>query len=109
MTGNHLYRFLLVLAPFAIGPLVSMGYDGSPHSPFHLKREIVIQALRDSLPENKKTPEEKNNMDNTQVIKEVPKSHKQIKPITIPAATQIKPIKVLKPKVLKPAVRIHLN
>ena len=121
MTGNLLYRCLLVLALFTIRPLASMGNDGSPHRPFHLNKEIIIQALRDSLPENKKSPEENSNKDNTQqikevatinevpTIKEVPKSRKQIKPIAIPAAAQIKPIQVIKPKIVKPGIRIRLN
>jgi hypothetical protein len=120
MTGNLLYRCLLMLALFTIRPLASIGNDGSPHHTFHLNREIIIQALRDSLPENKK-PEESSNKDNTQqikevatinevpTIKEVPKSRKQIKPIAIPAAAQIKPIQVIKPKIVKPTIRIRLN
>lgn len=86
-----------------------MGNDGSPRHPFHLTREIITQVLSDSLPEIKKSTEESSNKDNTPVIKEVPKSRKQIKPIAVPSAPQIQPIKIIKPKIVKPTIKLRLN
>ncbi|HEV3222074.1 MAG TPA: hypothetical protein VGZ90_04310 [Puia sp.] len=107
MTGNHINRYFLVIALFTIRPLVSIGNNGVPHHQFQMRSEIILQALIDSLPENKTSPDENSGKDQIKVIKEVPKSHKQIKPIAVPAVTPIQPLKIIKPKIIKPIIRIH--
>lgn len=44
----------------------------------------------------------------TDIIKEVPKSRRMAKPIAVPAPIRLKPIKIIKPNVIKPKVRIGL-
>ena len=68
--------------------------------------EIIIRSMGDSVPTNNKNTEEITNKDQA-VIKEVPKSHKQIKPIAMPAVTSIKPLQLIKPKIITPVIRIH--
>jgi hypothetical protein len=74
-----------------------------------LKKDIeTVGSVCDSLPPNKTVPE--NTAENKQpaVIKEVPKSKKQPVPISIsPAVKTIKPIKVIKPKIIKPTIKIN--
>jgi hypothetical protein len=107
MAGNHIYKCFLVMALFTIRPMASIGNNGVPHHQFQMRSEIIMQTLNDSLPDNKKSSGENSNKDQPQVIKEVPKSHKQIKPITVPAITPIQPLKIIKPKIIKPIIRIH--
>ena len=106
MTGNLVVKSFLVLALLTIGPLISRGNDGTPYHRFHMSRQIILQALSDSVPDKKNSPEQ-NKKDQTQLIKEVPKSHKQLKPTAVPAVTTIKPIQIIKPKIIKTVIRIH--
>ena len=64
-----------------------------------LKKDIkTVTSICDSLPENKQPA----------VIKEVPKSKKQAAPISVsPNVKTIKPIKVIKPKIIKPTIKIN--
>jgi hypothetical protein len=41
-------------------------------------------------------------------IKEVPKSRRQVRPLPVPAPIPIKPIKVIKPKIIRPKVGLTL-
>ncbi|WP_291910030.1 hypothetical protein [Chitinophaga sp. CB10] len=42
------------------------------------------------------------------IIKEVPKSRRQVKPLPIPAPIPVKPIKIIKPVIIRPKVGITL-
>jgi hypothetical protein len=95
-----------VLLFLTIRPLISMGNDGGPYHRFRLSHDIILQALNDSVPDNKKGPEE-NQKDQAQQIKEVPKSHKQLKPVAVPTVTTIKPMQIVKPKIIKPVIKIR--
>jgi hypothetical protein len=106
MTGNITLKCFSVLLLLMIRPLISVGNDGRPHHRFHLSHDVILQALNDSLPDNKKNPEE-NQKEQAQLIKEVPKSHKQLKPIAVPSVTRIKPMQIVKPKIIKPVIKIH--
>jgi hypothetical protein len=69
-----------------------------------LKKDIAnVTSICDSLPPNKTVPENKQ----TTIIKEVPKAKKQTVPISVPAVKTIKPIKVIKPKIIKPTIKIN--
>lgn len=83
-----------------------MGNDTAPKKYLLFSHEIIIRSLSDSVPINNKSTEEITNKDQV-VIKEVPKSHKQIKPIAMPAVTSIKPLQLIKPKIITPVIRIH--
>lgn len=41
-------------------------------------------------------------------IKEVPKSRRQVKPLPIPAPIPVKPIKIIKPKLIRPKVGLTI-
>jgi hypothetical protein len=74
-----------------------------------LKKDLeTVGAICDSLPQNKTVPENTSEIKQTTVIKEVPKSKKQVVPIIVsPAVKTIKPIKVIKPKIIKPTIKIN--
>jgi len=74
-----------------------------------LKKDIKdVSALCDSLPPDKTATEKTTENKQTTVIKEVPKSKKQTAPISIsPVVKTIKPIKVIKPKIIKPIIKIN--
>lgn len=61
--------------------------------------DIRLVAVSDTVPNTPKPPEKQKETAKKvpDIIKEVPKTRRQLKPVPIP----VKPIKVIKPKVLK--------
>ncbi len=86
--------------------MTSRANSGAPVHHFYMNRELM-RSLADSIPENKTDTRQKENKDHDSVLKEVPKAHKQLKPVAVPAVTQIKPVQIIKPKIIKPVVRIR--
>jgi hypothetical protein len=95
MSGTRIQRLFLVTVILMAGPFIGKGNDGLPHHHFKFSQNIFIKSFLDSVP------------DQTQVIKEVPKSRKQAKPVAIPAVKPIKPLPIIKPKIIKPVIKVH--
>ena len=89
--------------------MAGMGNDGKPYTRFHINQDMV-RSFYDSLPDNKTDNKkvEGENADKKQVdlIKEVPKSRKQVRPIAVPVSVNIKPVQIIKPKIIKPVIKI---
>src|SRR5882757_4699912 len=83
MPGNFILRFSLIGLVFMGWSMTGMGNDGKPHPHFHLNRDMV-RFFKDSLPDSKKETVENADTKKTELIKEVPKSRKQVKPIAVP-------------------------
>ncbi|MGN6511631.1 MAG: hypothetical protein ACTHLD_19355 [Chitinophaga sp.] len=64
--------------------------------------------VTDTVPSPAKPGETKKEEKKIPDIKKVPKSRRQVKPLPIPVPVRIKPIKIIKPKVLKPKVGLKL-
>ncbi|AWO02054.1 hypothetical protein DLD77_10280 [Chitinophaga alhagiae] len=60
----------------------------------------------DSIPPKPAKPVEKpqDDVKPPDIIKEVPKSRRKLKPIAVPAPLPVKPIKIIRPKVIKRTV-----
>ena len=95
------------MALFTACPLAGKADSGSPVHHLFSSQVILISAQTDTLPENKNDNRKNDNKDATLKIKEVPKAHKQLKPIAVPNIIPIKPVQIIKPKIIKPVVRIH--
>jgi hypothetical protein len=91
---------------FTIHPLLSRGNNGKPHVYSSFLYDPVFQSGSDTLPQNKKITDEKTDTAKAAIIKEVPKSRKQERPIPLTGIPVIKPIKIIKPKILKPVIRV---
>ena len=77
-----------------------MGNDGKP-SRLHFLYAKEILLASDTVPAIKRIPEAR--ADSTaSMIKEVPKARKQIAPVAI----SVQPIKIVKPKIIKPVIKI---
>lgn len=65
--------------------------------------DIRLVAVSDTVPNAPKPPEKQQEKAKKvpDIIKEVPKTRRQLKPAPIPTPIPVKPIKVIKPKVLK--------
>jgi len=108
ISGNWSFKILLLGSVLLITE-ASLADKGKPILVSILKKDVeTVGSMRDSLPQNKTAQE--NTAENKQpaVIKEVPKSKKQAVPISVPPTVKtIKPIKVIKPKIINPTIKIH--
>jgi hypothetical protein len=108
ISGNWLFKILLS-GSVLLATETSLASNGKPMLVSILKEDILnVTSICDSVPEVKKVPENTAENKQTVVIKEVPKSKKQVAPISVsPAVKTIKPIKVIKPKIIKPTIKIN--
>ena len=65
-------------------------------------------VLNDTVPVVKQTAGIKTDSSAKETaIKEVPKSKKQAVPVAVPINVNIKPLKVVKPKIIKPVIKLN--
>ncbi len=96
-------RLIFIVLLFIIRPLTGFGNDGGMKGFRNLAGIYKMRSVADTLPEVKK-PEEESPSPTTRPdkkIKEVPKSRRQVKPVPLPTVP-VKPIKVIRPKIIKP-------
>ena len=67
-----------------------------------------VPPVADTIPAQAKPGEVQEEVKAPEIIKEVPKSRRQIKPVPVPTPIPVKPIKVIKPKVIRPKVGLTL-
>ena len=83
--------------------------SGKPFNDFKMNYSPVKQLLADTtLPgkdEKKSGKKEENTKDNQkeEVVKVIPKARKQ--PIPVPVKVNVQPVKIIKPKIIKPVVK----
>jgi len=107
MARNPIFQFFLaMLLLFAFNPLLSRANTGKPHAHPGFVYSPVFRSGLDTLPLVKKIMEEKSDTSKAEVIKEVPKSRKQERPIPINGVPAIVPIKIIPPKIIKPVIRV---
>jgi hypothetical protein len=88
-----MYKLIGLFVLLSVVSLVSRGNDCSIDPP----RGLIIS---DTIPEVKKSKSKQEEPAKPNVIiKEVPKSRRQMKPVVVPKAVPIKPIKIVKPKI----------
>ena len=80
--------------------------------PKHLLRiqvdKEILGLYNDTVPDIKKMPDAKtDSVVHASAIKEVPKAKKQAAPVSVSSALNIKPIKVIKPRIIKPVIKIN--
>ncbi len=100
------YGFFLVL--MTAMTISRAGYARDGHDAGVFLHGMRVAVPLDTVPAQKKPPAEKPQdlPDNSipDVIKEVPKSRRVIKPVAIPAPLPVKPIRIIKPKIIKRTV-----
>jgi hypothetical protein len=67
-----------------------------------------VAPLTDTIPAQTNPGKVQEEVKAPDIIKEVPKSRRQIKPVPVPTPIPVKPIKVIKPKVIRPKVGLTL-
>ena len=71
---------------------------------FSTKYVVRIFHLTDTIPSKDKSSDNNANGQQAEVIKVLPRARKQ--PIPIPVNLQIKPIILIRPKIIKPIIRV---
>jgi len=109
MTRNCIFSFLTALVFFTAATSFCYADDGRPRNfPHVASYKELLPQLNDTTPATKKMPETKTNSSSTETaIKDVPKAKKQIAPIAVPVQVKVKPIKIFKPKIIRPVIRIN--
>ncbi len=105
---------------FTIRPLWGLGNNGGPHRDFYFVQIAGLPLVSDSVPKMQRPTEEKTaeTTDKIQgsveekaakmpdIIKEVPKARRQIKPVAIPSVIPLKPIKIIKPQIIRNTIKV---
>jgi hypothetical protein len=109
MTRNFIFSLLTALLFFMAATSFCYANDGHPKSfPHIVSYKELIPLQNDTIPATKKIPETKTDNSSTgTTIKEVPKAKKQIAPVAVPVQVKLKPIKIIKPKIIKPVIKIN--
>ncbi|WP_315821758.1 hypothetical protein [Paraflavitalea speifideaquila] len=106
MAKLFLQRFVFLLLVCFLHPLFSEGSDGSNsinrfrHIPGVYSMKMVTDTIPVINPDTRKPEENIPATVKPEIIKEVPKSRRQVKPVTLPTIP-VKPIKLIKPTIIK--------
>ena len=107
MGTQRLYQcFLTGVFVFSLS-LMGTANDNKPYRAAVVSNTTMV-SVADSIPppENKKAGEPAGTK-TQEIIKEVPKSRKQVKPLAITPTVTVKPV-IVKPKiVVKPIIKLH--
>jgi hypothetical protein len=88
-----MYKLVGLLVLLSVVSLVSRASDRNVNPPSGF-------IISDTIPEVKKnTSKQEEPVKPNVIIKEVPRSRRQMKPVILPKAVPIKPIKIVKPKI----------
>jgi len=112
MGTRTLYKCFFSGGFFLATTLTGCAKDNKPYPHNAAFASMAMRSVSDTIPpqENKRTEENagtKPEEVTKEVIKEVPKSRKQIKPLAVTSAVPIKPV-VVKPKIIvKPIIKLQ--
>lgn len=94
----------IALASLVNLPLSSRASNEKPFRHLPAIYPVVLINFSDSIPSTKKSGTATDDNSANDVIKTVPKARKQA--IPIPVGVQVKPIILIKPKIIKPIIKI---
>lgn len=97
-------RFFIVIFIITAIPVCVLASDGKPICNIKFSQMIISTIKMDTLPSTKKNTENTNDKPASDIIKEVPKARRQ--PVPIPVNVKIRPIKIIKPKIIKPLIKV---
>ncbi|PSL21488.1 hypothetical protein CLV42_12342 [Chitinophaga ginsengisoli] len=103
MNKGALYRHVGITTTLLIISLHSWGSATLPQHPYRIipVNTVPLDTIPVKKPVETETVEQKQELPVEPVIKEVPKSKKQLKPIAVPTVvTPVKPPQIIKPKIV---------
>lgn len=96
--------FLLIVFIAILSPACVKANGGEPVIGINLKTALKVQMQSDTVPAPVKTGGAEKEKPVPVVIKTLPAPRKQ--PIPVPVKVKVVPVKVIKPKVLKPIIKL---
>lgn len=100
---KKIFALLVGTVFLVVRPVHGFAGDGKPAHDMKFSYSVRVSLL-DSLPSNTTKTDNATDKPPENIIKEVPKSRKQQVPV--PVTVQVKPIKIVKPKIIKPVVKV---
>lgn len=114
-TGSHLilkamstlyFRLFITIVFFTCGYSLTMAGTASPGKPFRLYKTVLLaKVLSDTIPTPNPPAVVQPTTDTREkkdIIKEVPKSRRQSKPVIVTPRVKTPPVKIIKPKIIRP-------
>ena len=108
MKNNTAGKYFIALFSIIISNAAWAG-SGKPVNDCAVKNSVAFRHLMDTVPSSIKPGTVKNEPAEKAVattIKKVPKVRRQSIPQAVPVQVRVQPIKVIKPKLLKPVIKI---
>ncbi len=108
MKHTNLLKGLIVIFGIIVTPGFVLAGDGKPCTAMKINYTAINHIIADTTlpePDEKPTPKkEEKVVDKTvEVVKVIPKARRQ--PIPVPVKVNVQPVKIIKPKIIKPVVK----
>lgn len=87
-------------------PVWALACNGLPRHHLKMKPAIVQLMQMDTIPANSKEMPALDPVEASVLIKSVPKVRKQAVPVSVPFKIKVKPINIIKPKIIKPVIKV---
>jgi len=91
-----IYQLFIFFVLLIVKPATGFAREGMPSDTVP-----VVKKSGPEQPDVKKVTEQPLDTKPLDIIKEVPKSRRKLKPIAVPAPIPVKPIKIIKPKIIR--------
>jgi hypothetical protein len=100
-----IYQLVIFLILVVVRPLPGFAREVIPSDTIPVNKKPVPEQPDakkiTEQPDVKKVTEQPLDAKSLDIIKEVPKSRRKLKPIAVPAPIPVKPIKIIKPKIIR--------
>jgi hypothetical protein len=104
MKGTFLLKGFLFLAAICTSPSAVWAGTGKPFCKTGINEVIHLHLMQDTVPKPVKPAETTTPKKEVDVIKSIPVARKQ--PIPVPVKVKVTPVKITKPKILKPVINL---
>ncbi|KIC96389.1 hypothetical protein [Flavihumibacter solisilvae] len=98
------FRLFLTTVFFTCSYSLTIAGTASPGKPFRLCKTVIsLRALTDTVPAPNPPAvvQPEDNKEKKDIIKEVPKSRRQSKPVIVTPRVKTPPLKIIKPKIIR--------
>lgn len=107
MKHTNLLKGLIIIFGIIVTPRFVFAGNGKPCTALKINYAAINHIIADTtLPEpgEKPAPKKEEVVDKTvEVVKVIPKARRQ--PIPVPVKVNVQPVKIIKPKIIKPVVK----
>lgn len=102
------YQLALIIVLAIVKPVAGFARETGKEKDIFPPGIHSMRPVADSAAPQPKPGETQQGTTIPEIIKEVPKSRRQVKPLPIPGPIPVKPIRVIKPKLIRPKLGLTL-